>query len=130
MPTPTPTLSPTPSGSETPTPLPTIGPVRLLWPAPGDIVAGGPLILRWVSSGVLDPDELYQVTVVDATSGVRYTDFTANTSLALPASLQPTDVQPHSVTWQVVVVRVGSDNVAFAVGASGEERPFQWLAAQ
>lgn len=130
MPTPTPTLSPTPSGSETATPLPTAGPVRLLWPAPGDIVTGGPLILRWVSSGVLDPNELYQVTVVDSTSGTRYTDFTANTSLALPTSLQPVDAQPHSVTWQVVVVRVGSDNVAFAVGASGEERPFQWLPAQ
>ena len=130
MPTPTPTLSPTPSGSETPTPTPTPAPVRLLWPAPGDIVVGGPLVLRWVSSGILGSDDLYQVSVADITSGLRYTEFTTATVLTLPGELQPTDASPHQMTWQVEVVRVGSDNVAFAVGAPSEQRPFQWQATQ
>ncbi len=129
MPTPTPTLSPTPSGHETATLTPTPGAVRLLWPAPGTIIAGGPLTLRWVSVGVLQPDELYQVTVTDATRGVVYTEFTRNNALTLPGDLQPTDSVSHQFTWEVEVVRVGNDNVAFRVGAVGERRPFEWRAA-
>lgn len=129
MPTPTPTLSPTPSGFETPTPTPTPGPVRLLWPAAGSIIAGGPLTLRWVSVGVLQPDELYQVTVTDTTRGIVYTEFTRNNALTLPADLQPTETQAHQMIWEVEVVRVGNDNIAFRVGAVGEQRPFQWTAA-
>ena len=129
-PTPTPTLSPTPSGSETPTPTPTFGPVRLLWPSPGDIVAGGPLILRWVSAGILQPDEVYQVTVYDRTTGLIYTQFTRDNTLILPSELQPTDATTHEVTWQVVVAKVGPDNHATVVGAVGEERLLQWVAAR
>jgi hypothetical protein len=126
MPTPTPTLSPTPSGSETPTLTPTAGPVRLLWPADGSIVAGGPLTLRWVGAGVLLSDELYQVTVTDHTRGVVYTDFTRDNVLTLPGSMQPVDDAAHAMSWQVEVVRVGNDNVAFRIGAVGEMRTFQW----
>jgi len=129
MPTPTPTLSPTPSGQETPTLTPTPGAVRLLWPAAGSIIAGGPLTLRWVSVGVLQPDELYQVTVTDATRGIVYTEFTRNNALTLPPDLQPADAAIHQLTWEVEVVRVGNDNVAFRVGAVGEQRLFQWRAA-
>ncbi len=127
-PTPTPTLSPTPSGNETPTPTPTFSPVRLLWPSPGDIIAGGPLVLRWVSAGVLQPGEYYQVTVTDHTTGAVYTQFTQGNTLALPAELQPMDASPHEITWRVVVVHVRDDNVAVIVGALGDERPFQWRA--
>jgi phage tail protein X len=130
LPSPTPSLTPTPSGSETPTPTPTISPVRLLWPAPDAIVTGGPLMLEWVSIGVLQPDELYQVTVLDSTTSVIYTEFTCNNTLTLPGHLQPVDAATHQMTWQVFVVRVGSDNVAFRIGALGEERPFQWMAGQ
>jgi LysM repeat protein len=130
LPTPTPTLSPTPSGNETPTMTPTPGVVRLLWPAPGSIIAGGPLTLRWVAPRALVSDELYQVTVTDTTTGVVYSDFTRNNTLTLPPELQPADDAVHAVIWQVFVVRVGDDNVAFRVGALGEERPFQWTISQ
>ncbi|GAB4527250.1 MAG: hypothetical protein Kow0063_02310 [Anaerolineae bacterium] len=126
-PTPTPTLSPTPSGSETPTPSPTYGPVRLLAPASGVIIMGGPLILRWVSAGVLSPDELYQVTVTDHTTGTVYTEFTRENTLTLPGDLQPLSGETRDMSWGVVVVRVRQDNVAEVVGALGEERPFRWV---
>lgn len=127
MPTPTPTLSPTPSGSETPTLTPTPGPVRLLWPGAGAIIQGGPLTVRWVSAGVLEADRLYQVTVSDYTTGTVYTEFVRANSLTLPGSLQPVDDTLHEMAWQVEVVQVGNDNVAFRVGAPGEVRRFQWL---
>lgn len=126
MPTPTPTLSPTPSGSETPTLTPTPGPVRLLWPADGSIIQGGPLTLRWVSAGMLEPDRFYQVTVTDHTLGKVYTAFVRTNTLTLPGELQPVDDLTHEVSWQVEVVQVGNDNVAFRVGAPGFSRRFQW----
>lgn len=126
MATPTPTLSPTPSGSETPTLTPTPGPVRLLWPGAGSIIQGGPLTLRWVSSGALETDRLYQVTVTDYTTGVTYTEFLRNNTLTLPGDLQPVDDVIHDMGWQVEIVQVGNDNIAFRVGAPGESRSFQW----
>ncbi len=128
LPTPTPSATPTPSGSETPTPTSTPGPVRLLWPASGSLVTGGPLVLEWVSAGVLQPDEVYQVTVSDSTTGTVYTDFTRENALALPLDLVPVDGAVHPVTWMVRVVRVGADHVAIPAGAPGEERLFQWAA--
>ncbi|MFC1959676.1 LysM domain-containing protein [Chloroflexota bacterium] len=129
LPTPTPSATPTPSGSETPTITPTFAAVRLLWPAAGSIVAGGPLTLRWVSAGMLQSDQAYQVTVTDYTSGVAYSEFVRGNSLVLPPELQPVDEAVHEITWQVVVVQIGSDNVAFQVGADGEIRPLQWIAS-
>ena len=126
MPTPTPTLSPTPSGSETPTLTPTPGPVGLLWPASGAIIQGGPLTLQWVSVGALEADRLYQVTVTDYTTGTTYTEFVRANALTLPANLQPVDDVIHDIAWQVEVVQVGNDNVAFRVGAPGSPRSFQW----
>ncbi len=126
-PTPTPTLSPTPSGSETPTPSPTYGPVRLLAPASGVIIMGGPLTLRWVSAGVLRPDELYQVTVTNHTTGTVYTEFTRENILTLPGDLQPPPGATYDMGWVVAVVRVQQNNVAEVVGALGEERPFRWM---
>lgn len=126
MATPTPTLSPTPSGNETPTLTPTPGPVRLLWPGAGSIIQGGPLTLRWVSAGALEPDRLYQVTLTDYTTGVTYTEFLRGNTLTLPGDLQPTDDVVHDMAWQVEIVQVGNDNVAFRVGAPGQARSFQW----
>ncbi len=127
-PTPIPTLSPTPSGGETPTPTPTYAPADLLWPSPGDIIQGGPLTLRWVSVGILQPGEYYQVTVTDQTAGTVYTTFTRSNSLTLPAALQPGDAVSHEVSWRVEVVRVQEDNAAVLIAFPGEERPFQWQA--
>ncbi|MBN2470484.1 MAG: LysM peptidoglycan-binding domain-containing protein [Anaerolineae bacterium] len=126
MPTPTPTLSPTPSGSETPTLTPTPGPVRLLWPGAGAIIQGGPLTLRWVSAGVFEADRFYQVTVTNYTTGTVFTEFVKANSLTLPGDLQPADDAVHEMAWQVEVVQIGNDNVAFRVGAAGEVRNFQW----
>lgn len=128
LPTPTPSATPTSSGNETPTITPTFGPVRLLWPGAGSIVAGGPLALRWVSVGMLHPDQAYQVTVTDHTAGVSYSEFVHGNSLVLPPELQPVDDATHQITWQVVVVQIGGDNVAFQVGADSEVRPLQWIA--
>lgn len=125
-PTATPTLSPTPSGSETPTPTPTYAPPALLWPSPGDIIQGGPLTLRWVSAGMLQPDEYYQVTLTDHTASTVFTDFTRANSLALPVAIQPGDAVSHDITWRVEVVRVQADHAAVLITFPGEERPFQW----
>lgn len=128
LPTPTPSATPTPDGSETPTLTPTPGPVRLLWPPPGVTIAGGPLMLRWVNVRPLQSDELYQVTVTDTTSGVVFTGFTDADALTLPGELVPLDAEQHAMVWEITTVRVGNDNVAFRVGAIGEQRNFIWTA--
>ena len=66
---PTATFTPGPgassAGATTPTPLVQYPPVTLLTPLDREIFIGdsSPILLQWLSSGILQPDELYLVEV-------------------------------------------------------------------
>ena len=105
-PTPTPTLSPTPSGSETPTPTPTptFNAPALLSPGDRALFRGDEIVtLRWVSTGILGPGEVYQLTVTDTTTGAVHTETTTDTFFIIPSEWQPDDGQRHTFSWQVAV---------------------------
>jgi hypothetical protein len=116
-PTPTPTITPTLTGSETATPTPPYSGPRLVEPVNGVALAGG-VMLRWLPVGILQPDEAYLVLLSDATAQPSHTwEFeTQATSLRLPADIQPTDGQPHTFNWQVMVARKTPDGAYIVVG--------------
>jgi LysM domain len=125
--TPTPTLSPTISGSETPTPTPTYAAPMLLFP-PQDANAGARTFqLQWISVGVLKEDEVYLVEIKDDTSGGEpFRDITRSTSYLLPESMIPTDGQAHTIEWRVSVAAPNDQGVYRYIGAAGDWRPFHW----
>ena len=128
-PTPTPTLSPTPSGSETatPTPTPTFNAPSLL--SPGNLAHFGAaqmVTLRWVTTGVLSPGEVYLITLTDSTDGTVRTATTTETLFILPTDWQPHDGQRHTFVWNVSVgPSNGVDGLASVTFAT-ESRSFTW----
>ncbi|MEO8393549.1 MAG: hypothetical protein ABI700_11220 [Chloroflexota bacterium] len=125
--TPTPTLSPTISGSETATPTPTYGAPAAIFP-PQDGSAGARTFqLQWVSVGVLKDKEAYLVEIKDdTTSGKLFQDITRSTSYELPESLIPTDGQVHTIEWRVSVAAPDDQGNYNYIGAQGEWRTFHW----
>ena len=124
--TPTPTLSPTISGSETPTPTPTYGAPSLIFP-PQDGSAGARTFqLQWVSVGVLKDKEVYLVEIQDETAGTQKVDVTTSTSYELPAELVPADGKTHTVQWRVSVAAPNDQGAYRYIGAVGDWRTFQW----
>lgn len=126
FPTPTPTKSPTPSGLETPTPTPTYRPPSLISPSDGSIAGAGRVELFWASVGVLQPDEVYLVEVVDVNSGTTWAGTTRSTSMMLPANLIPTDGETHIMNWTVSVAISNAQGVFVPVGPRSPVRTFQW----
>ncbi len=128
-PTPTPTLSPTPSGSETPTPTPTPTFNAPALFSPGDrylFRANEIVTLRWTSSGILGPEELYLVTVTDETAGVTRTLTSRETMVILPDEWQPADGQRHQFTWKVAVGPGNGQGGLASVTFSTTARQFFW----
>jgi hypothetical protein len=127
LPTVTPTLSPTPSGSETATAMPTyIAPIANS-PSDGALVPGGLLRLMWVSVGVLRQNEVYFIQVTDTTSGMTSPNqyVTRSTSFLLPAEMIPTDGQTHSIQWSVSVAEQNEQG-AYRIVSGTTTRTFQW----
>lgn len=127
-PTPTPTLSPTPSGNETLTPTPTRSAPMLVYPPDGAVAQPGVFSLRWVSVGILEPQEFYLVEVTDHTLGaVVFRTVTKDTSVMLPESIIPNSEQPHDFTWKVWIATPNPEGVYLPSGGTSMEWRFRWL---
>jgi LysM repeat protein len=134
---PTPTFTPAPiPANATPTPQPNYPPVRLLTPLDGEIIIGNsaPVLLQWLSSGILRPNELYKAEVVQVDSGRTLLSIrTRATSLRVPIEMfpAPTD-RNRTFRWHVEIVRqvgTGSDGVPiYDTVSSFSQYSFQWLA--
>jgi len=123
-------------GSETP--LPGYGPVTLLQPLSGSRIVGGdrPVLLQWLSVGILRDNETYRVTVEQIDGSIRHGPiYTTATSLhLLPIDLFPVADDPHRVfRWTVAIMRqvdVGSDGTPlYEVINPTASRTFHWLPA-
>jgi LysM repeat protein len=134
---PTPTYTPVPiPANATPTPQPNYPPVRLLTPLDGEIIVGGssPILLQWLSSGILKPNELYRAEIVQVDSGhpplsVR----TLATSLRVPNEMFPAPADPHrTFRWKIEIIRqvgTGSDGEpSYKVVSSLSQYSFEWVA--
>lgn len=124
--TPTPTLTPTFSGSETPTATPTFAPPTLIFPPAGASASARTFLLQWLSAGVLGPDQVYIVQIEDTVNGLTHLGVTRATSYELPEALIPSDGQPHVMRWRVSVGTGGSDGVYRFEGPEGAWREFVW----
>ena len=112
-PTPTPTLSPTLSGSETPTPTltPTFNAPSLFNPQDRTLFERSALItLRWVATGTLAEDEMYQVILEDLTAGITHVGETDELFFIVPTEWQGTDSRRHDFRWSVSVIRRTTPN--------------------
>ncbi|MFN8451484.1 MAG: hypothetical protein U0521_23580 [Anaerolineae bacterium] len=124
--TPTPTLSPTISGSETVTPTPTFGAPSLIFPPQDGIAQARAFQLQWISVGVLHDDEVYLVEIQDETAGTQHVDITTSTSYELPDALVPGDGQTHTIHWRVSVAAPNAQGAYRYIGAQGDWRTFHW----
>jgi LysM repeat protein len=134
---PTPTFTPGPGASSaaatTPTPQVQYPPVTLLTPLDREIFIGSssPILLQWLSSGILQPNELYQVEVQRPgarTISVR----TRATGYHLLPDQYPAVGDPNrSFKWRVTIVRqagIGSDQAStYRVVSPVSESSFEWL---
>ncbi len=124
--TPTPTLSPTISGSETATLTPTYGAPTLFFPPQDASVGGRTFQLEWIGVGVLRDQEVYLVEIQDETAGTQRVDVSTSTSYDLPAELVPTDGQAHTIHWRVSVAAPNAQGQYRYIGAQGTWRTFRW----
>ncbi len=114
--TPTPTPLPTPLPTHTPTPGPPYpAPVPLLPPEEhrfwGDT---DPILLNWMSVGVLGDDDWYLVELRHIQNGeeVVHYGWTRSTSWRVPPSLYPGAEEKHRLfRWQVRVVQTATPDV-------------------
>ena len=124
--TPTPTLSPTFSGSETATPIPTYAAPILIFPPQEGSAPPRSFQLQWISAGELKDNESYIVQIEDETAGTEQIDVTRTTSYELPEALIPSDGQTHTIHWRVWVGVPNEQGVYLAAGAQGDYRTFYW----
>jgi hypothetical protein len=106
-PTATPTIQPTPSGSETPTPTatPTFNVPSPLTPAQATFFNQDAIItLRWVSTGTLDENQTYQITVTNLDADKIYTATTNDLFFIIPPEWQHQTAEPHKYTWTVAII--------------------------
>lgn len=112
-PTPIPTATPLPLPSPTPTPEFVYAAPVLLSPAEGQIYLGAaaslPVLLNWVSVGLLAEEEWYLVSIYysnDPEALPILTQLTKLTSFRTPLELRPAaDAPSHLFRWEVSVVR-------------------------
>ena len=134
---PTATGTPGPGGSSaaaaTSTPPVQYSPVTLLTPLDREIFVGGsrPILLQWLSSGILQPTELYLVEV--ERPGAKTISFrTRATSYHLTTDQYPADGAANRLfKWRVMIVRqagTGSDQApTYRVVSPVSESSFEWL---
>jgi hypothetical protein len=126
-PSPTPTLSPTPSGSETATLTPTYAAPVAFFPPEGSTVRSRSLELEWISTGILSPEFTYLVQVEDSTTETDYVYVTRDTSFVLGGNNTPTDGQPHSFKWRIVIAtQAETGDYRIVSGENSSWRTFQW----
>jgi LysM repeat protein len=124
-PTAVPTLSPTPSGSETatPRPSPTFNAPSLSHPPNRTLFRQDELItLRWVPTGTLSNDEVYRVQLEDLTAGEVYTADTRNIFFIVPEAWQGDTARRHEYRWSMRIFEVGAAEPSFSTGT----RLFSW----
>lgn len=134
---PTPTFTPEPGASSavagTPTPIVQYAPVKLLTPLDREIFIGNskPILLQWLSSGILQPGELYVVDV--ERPGARTISFrTRATSFHLTTDQYPAAGDTNRLfKWRVMIARqagTGSDqSPTFRIVSPVSESSFEWL---
>lgn len=134
---PTPTFTPGPGASAaaaaTPTPPVRYPPVTLLTPLDREIFIGNssPILLQWLSSGILQRNELYRVEV--ERPGARIvSDITRATSYHLSTDQYPAPGDPNrSFKWRVTIIReagTGSNPTSdYRVVSPVSESSFEWL---
>ena len=125
-PTPTASLSPTLSGSETATPTltPTYNAPSALSPADHALFRSDELVtLRWVTSGTLGAGDTYRVQVQDLTSGQDYSSDTTDLSFILPSDWQGQNGQRHDYRWTVSVISLAKPDQPYF---TTEPRLFTW----
>ncbi len=136
-PTPTATPSPTINPNATPTPVPNYARVKLLTPLDRELIVGNgqPVVLQWLSSGILQSNELYsaEVVQVDGTQPSQSIR-TRATSWRLPLDLFPPLSDPNrTFRWHVEIIRqvgTGSDGAPiYEVVSPLSQYSFDWLAA-
>ena len=98
--------------------------------------AEGPILLNWLSVGLLAEDEWYAVTVryvaKDEGSGQEIVDFVKATSYRVPADLRPApEAESHLFQWQVGVVRLveretDEEPDVVPIAAQSRVRSFSW----
>lgn len=127
-PTATPTLSPTPSGLETATPTPTFSAPLISFPPRDAVIRGvSPFAVRWVSVGVLRPEQVYLVQFENTASGATFNDITRSNSYLVPQNLAPISAQPEALRWRVSVAQQNAQGLYDFVGAQGQWRTFTWV---
>jgi hypothetical protein len=124
--TPTPTLSPTFSGSETPTYTPTFPAPMAIFPQENANASARTFLLQWLSVGILDANQQYVVQIEDLTSGATHTGVTRTTSYELPAEMIPSDGQPHQIRWRVSIGVQNPDGTYRLVGGEAPWHQFTW----
>ncbi len=121
------------SNANTPTPVIQYAPVKLLTPLDREIFIGNstPILLQWLSSGILQPNELYLVEVERPGAGI-ISDHTRATSYHLMPDQYPAPGDPNRLfKWRVMIVRQGdagtdqgpTDRIVSPVSESS----FEWL---
>lgn len=137
----TPTLSatsgaaPENSSETSPTPIVQYAPVQLLTPLDREIFVGNtsPILLQWLSSGVLQPNELYLVEIERASDIQPISVRTSATSYhLLPDQFPPSGDPDRTFKWRVMIIRqagTGSDSAPiYRVISPVSESSFEWLA--
>src|SRR5262249_55159852 len=126
---PTPTLSPTASGSETATPSATPTFNAPFSQSPDDNMpfeAQAIPVLRWVASGQLGATEVYLVRVRDVDLNVTYTRSTRDLSFQIPPEWGPTDGKRHTFEWSVSVASLNAAGTPIPTTLTTEIRTFTW----
>jgi hypothetical protein len=126
-PTATPTLSPTPSGLETATPTPTFAAPLVSFPPRNAVIQGtAAFTVRWVSVGILQPEQVYLVQFENLSTGVTFNDVSRANSYLVPQNLAPAAAQAEELRWRVSVAQQNAQGLYDFVGAQGEWRTFTW----
>jgi LysM repeat protein len=122
------------SAQRTPTPLVQYAPVQLLTPLDREIFIGNasPILLQWLSSGVLQENELYLVEVERAGNIKPISFRTRATSYHLLTDQFPAPGDTdRTFKWRVMIIRqagTGSDSApTYRVVSPVSESSFEWL---
>ncbi len=135
-PTPAPTVNEAaaPDENSTPTPIVRYAPVTLLTPLDREIFVGNasPILLQWLSSGLLAENEMYLVEIERAGDIKPLSFRTRATSYRLlPDQYPPAGDPNRTFKWRVMIIRqagTGSDNApTYRVVSPVSEASFEWL---
>jgi LysM repeat protein len=126
---------PTAGPSPTPTTPPPYPAPNLLSPRDGTIFGSTDqeIALQWAAVATLRDTEIYQVTIVDISSGSgdKILNYAKDTRFIVPVSMRPTDGSTRIYRWSVNVVRRSGTTDAgnpiyIPAGAMSETRVFAW----